>query len=140
MIFIQISLILLVMILNAGKKFPAHVIIDGNDLRIGNLYMLLDVKTNSICSDNFRGDEVRYCEFQVPYSVLPQIIKPDDLYSSQMMFGLYRWDILAPVQFEKDPKTAIQTPVVRGSRDLSIQDDITSVAFWDQTEPHVKFP
>ncbi len=125
------------MILNTSKKLPAHVIID---LRIGNLYMLSDAKTNSISPGHFRGDEVRYLEFQVPYSVLPQVIKPDDLYSSQMRFGLYRWDILDLVQFEKDPKTAIQTLVVGGSRCLSIQDDITSVAFWDQTEPDAKFP
>ncbi|MBE0676568.1 MAG: DUF2961 domain-containing protein, partial [Bacteroidales bacterium] len=87
-----------------------------------------------------KGDEVGYREFTTPYSGLPQVIKPDGLYRSQMRFGLYRWHILDPIRFEKDLKITIQALGWRGSRYLPLQDDIASVAFWYQTEPHAKYP
>ena len=87
-----------------------------------------------------KGDEVGYREFTTPYSGLPQVIRPDGLYKSQMRFGLYRWHILDPVRFEKDLRITIQALGWRGSRYLPLQDDISSVAFWYQTEPHEKFP
>lgn len=86
-----------------------------------------------------KGDEVGYRAFTTPYSGLPQIIKSDGLYRSQMRFGLYRWHILDPVRFEKDLRITIQALGWRGSRYLPLQDDISSVAFWYQTEPHDKF-
>lgn len=86
------------------------------------------------------GDEVGYREFTTPYSGLPQIIRPDGLYRSQMRFGLYRWHILDPVRFVRDLKITIQALGWRGTCYLPLQDDIASVAFWYQTEPHAKYP
>ena len=58
-----------------------------------------------------------------------------------MRFGLYRWHILDPVRFEKDLRITIQALGWRGSRGyLPLTDDIASVAFWYQLEPHAKFP
>ena len=58
-----------------------------------------------------------------------------------MRFGLYRWHIPDPVRFEKDLKITIQALGWRGDhRYLPLQDDISSVAFWYQTEPHSTFP
>jgi hypothetical protein len=46
-----------------------------------------------------------------------------------------------PIRFEKDLKVTIQTLGWQsGGRYLSLQDDVASVAFWYQTEPHKKFP
>jgi len=87
-----------------------------------------------------QGDEFGYREFTTPYSGLPQVIKSDGLYRSQMRFAMYRWHILDPVRFEKDLRITIQALGWRGGRYLPLQDDISSVAFWYQTEPHVKFP
>ncbi len=82
-----------------------------------------------------------YESFTTPYSGLAQVIRPDGLYVSQMRFGLYRWHIKDPVRFEKDLRVTIQALGWRdGGRYLPLQDDIASVAFWYQTEPHNPFP
>jgi hypothetical protein len=55
--------------------------------------------------------------------------------------GLYRWHILDPIRFDEDLKVTIQAlgwwP---NSRYQPLQDDISSVAYWYQVEPHAKFP
>jgi D-arabinan exo alpha-(1,3)/(1,5)-arabinofuranosidase (non-reducing end) len=95
-------------------------------------------------SYNFENKETRrYQEFTTPYSGLPQVIRPDGLYESQQRFGLYRWHIMDPIRFEKNLKVTIQALGWRGDRDrryLPLQDDIASVAYWYQTEPHAAFP
>jgi hypothetical protein len=83
----------------------------------------------------------QYQEFTTPYSGLAQVIRPDGLWVSQERFGLYRWHIQDPVRFEKDLKVTIQALGWReGGRYLPLQDDIASVAYWYQTEPHAPFP
>lgn len=83
----------------------------------------------------------QYQEFTTPYSGLPQVIKPDGVYNSQQRFGLYRWHIMDPVRFDNELKVTIQDLSWRsGGRYLPAQDDIASVAFWYQTEPHAAFP
>jgi hypothetical protein len=82
-----------------------------------------------------------YTEFTTPYTGLAQVIRPDGLYEAQTRFGLYRWHITDPIRFEKDLKVTIQALGWQsGGRYLQLQDDIASVAFWYQTEPHGKFP
>lgn len=82
-----------------------------------------------------------YQEFTTPYSGLAQVIRPDGLYDSQQRFGLYRWHIMDPIRFEQDLKVTIQALGWRsGGRYLPLQDDIASVAYWYQTEPHAPFP
>jgi hypothetical protein len=82
-----------------------------------------------------------YQEFTGPYSGLAQVIHPDGLYDSQQRFGLYRWHIMDPIRFEQDLKVTIQALGWRsGGRYLPLQDDISSTAFWYQTEPHAPFP
>ncbi len=83
----------------------------------------------------------QYREFTTPYAGLPQVIRPDGHYQVMQRFGLYRWHIMDPIRFEKDLKVTIQALGWRsGGRYLPLQDDIASVAFWYQTEPHAKFP
>jgi hypothetical protein len=83
----------------------------------------------------------QYQEYTTPYAGLAQVIRPDGLWQSQERFGLYRWHIPDPVRFEKDMKVTIQALGWRADgRYLPLQDDIASVAFWYQTEPHAPFP
>ena len=83
----------------------------------------------------------KYQEFSTPYTGLAQVLRPDGLYQSQQRFGLYRWHIADPIRFEKDLKITIQALGWQsGGRYLPLQDDIASVAFWYQTEPHKSFP
>jgi hypothetical protein len=82
-----------------------------------------------------------YREFTTPYAGLPQVIRPDGLYSSQTRFGLYRWHIMDPIRFEQDLRVTIQALGWRsGGRYLPMQDDIASVAYWYQTLPTAPFP
>jgi hypothetical protein len=88
----------------------------------------------------------QYQEFSTPYSGLSQVQRPDGLYKSQQRFSLYRWHIMDPVRFEKDLRVTIQAlgwmagRSGNDSRYLPLQDDIASVAFWYQREPHAPFP
>jgi D-arabinan exo alpha-(1,3)/(1,5)-arabinofuranosidase (non-reducing end) len=82
-----------------------------------------------------------YTPFTTPYSGLAQVIRPDGHYDSQTRFGLYRWHLTDPIRFDKNLKVTIQALGWQsGGRYLKLQDDIASVAFWYQTEPHQPFP
>ena len=53
---------------------------------------------------------------------------------------LYRFHILDPIRFDKDLKITMQAIGWRSEgRYLPLQDDISSVAYWYQSEPHIKF-
>ncbi len=55
--------------------------------------------------------------------------------------GLYRFHIMDPVRFGKDLKVTMQAIGWRSEgRYLPLQDDIASVAYWYQAEPHQPFP
>ncbi len=84
---------------------------------------------------------IQYHEFTTPYSGLPQVIRGDGHYQVQQRFGLYRWHIMDPIRFETNLKVTIQAlGWMSGGRYLPLQDDIASVAFWYQQEPHAPFP
>jgi len=86
-------------------------------------------------------DTHQYEEFTSPYSGLVQVLKPDGLYRSQPRFGLYRWHIPDPIRFTSDLRVTIQALGWRtGGTYLPLTDDISSVAFWYQMEPHATFP
>jgi hypothetical protein len=93
-------------------------------------------------SYNFENRETKkYQVFSTPYTGLAQVIPPDKVYEPGQRFGLYRWHIPDPVRFEQDLKVTIQALGWQsGGRYLLLQDDIASVAFWYQKEPHAKFP
>ena len=93
-------------------------------------------------SYNFENKVTKqYQEFTTAYAGVPHVVRPDGLYSANLRFSLYRWHIMDPVRFQKDFAVTMQGLGWRtGGRFLPAQDDIASVAFWYQTEPHVKFP
>jgi hypothetical protein len=93
-------------------------------------------------SYNFENQETKqYQVFSTPYTGLHQVIKPDGLYKSQQRFGMYRWHLRDPIRFESDLKVTIQALGWRtDGRYLPLQDDIASVAYWYQAEPHAPFP
>ncbi len=93
-------------------------------------------------SYNFENQTThQYEEFSGPYSGLAQVIRPDGLYQSQQRFGMYRWHIVDPVRFNTDLRVTIQALGWQsGGRYLPLRDDISSVAFWYQLEPHAPFP
>jgi len=59
----------------------------------------------------------------------------------QRRFGQYRWHITDPVRFEQDLRITIQSLGWQsGGRYLPLEDDLASVAYWYQVEPHNPFP
>jgi hypothetical protein len=95
-------------------------------------------------SYNFENRVTRqYQEFSTAYAGLHQVIKPDGVYASQQRFGMYRWHITDPVRFRKDLRVTIQALGWKANSQgeyLPLQDDIASVVYWYQSEPHAKFP
>jgi hypothetical protein len=88
--------------------------------------------------DGTRG----YVDYTTPYAGY-HVVEPDDnlLNRSQTRLGMYRWHITDPVRFEKDLKVTMQALGWRsGGRYLPLQDDISSVAYWYQAEPHKSYP
>ncbi len=84
--------------------------------------------------------KTQYKEYSTPYAGFFHY-PSDNMWVSQNRFGLYRWHITDPVRFEKDLRVTIQALGWRdGGRYLPLMDDISSVAYWYQVEPHQKFP
>ena len=82
-----------------------------------------------------------YKIFTTPYAGMPQVIKPEGPWDSKTRFGLYRWHITDPIRFEKDLKVTIQALGWNSAgRYRPLEDDISSVAYWYQQEPHATFP
>ena len=93
-------------------------------------------------SYNFENKATKqYQEFTTAYAGVPHVVRPDGLYNANTRFSLYRWHIMDPVRFQKDFAVTMQALGWRtGGRYLPAQDDIASVAFWYQSEPHTAFP
>ncbi len=57
------------------------------------------------------------------------------------MIGQYRWHVMDPVRFKEDLKITIQSLGWKsGGRYKHLDDDLSSVAYWYQNEPHQTFP
>ena len=93
-------------------------------------------------SYNFENRDTKlYQTFSTPYSGLAQVLPPDLIYLPGQRFGLYRWHIVDPIRFTNDLKVTIQALGWQSERRyLPLEDDIASVAYWYQTEPHAQFP
>ncbi|HWQ91357.1 MAG TPA: glycoside hydrolase family 172 protein [Clostridia bacterium] len=93
-------------------------------------------------SYNFENRETKkYQTFSTPYAGLAQVLPPDKIYEVGQQFGLYRWHIVDPIRFDKDLRVTIQALGWQsGGRYLPLEDDIASVCYWYQKEPHQKFP
>ncbi|MFA4943937.1 MAG: glycoside hydrolase family 172 protein [Lentisphaeria bacterium] len=93
-------------------------------------------------SYNFENKATKqYQEYTTAYAGVPHIVRPDGCYQANTRFSLYRWHIMDPVRFQQELAVTIQALGWRSAgRYLPAQDDISSVAFWYQAEPHAPFP
>ena len=53
---------------------------------------------------------------------------------------MYRWHIADPINFEKDLRVDLQALGWKNRKYKKMSDDISSVAYWYQAEPHAPFP
>jgi hypothetical protein len=85
---------------------------------------------------NFDIPGTGYSTYTTPYLGLPQVLRPDGLYSSQQRFGMYRWHLPDPIRFSTDLRVTVQALGWRsGGRYLPLHDDIASTALWYQRHP-----
>jgi hypothetical protein len=90
--------------------------------------------------ENF--DTHRYQTFCTPYAGLAQVLPPDRIYQAGQRFGMYRWHLTDPIRFDRDLRVTIQALGWQENphRYLPLEDDVSSVAYWYQVEPHAPFP
>lgn len=89
----------------------------------------------------FEGENGSYGAYSAPYLGFHQVIVPDGYLKSNTRFGMYRFHVMDPIRFEEDLRVTVQALGWRSEgRYLPLQDDIASVAYWYQTEPHGAFP
>lgn len=81
-----------------------------------------------------------YLPFSAPYLGFHQVSRQNGFSRVNQRFGMYRWHILDPIRFETDMKVTIQALGWRSEgRYLPLRDDIASVAYWYQAEPHAPY-
>ena len=88
---------------------------------------------------NFEDVPGEYHSYSNLYSGM-HVFLPGNIYHENTRFSLYRWHLSDPVRFTKDLRITMQDLGWRSEgRFLPRRDDIASVAFWYQAEPHGKF-
>lgn len=81
-----------------------------------------------------------YKNYSNPYSGF-YVINNGEFKKPKSRFDMYRWHMTDPIRFEKDLKITVQALGWDDyKRYLPLQEDISSVAFWYQKEPHNPFP
>ncbi len=86
------------------------------------------------------SDQDIYTSFTTPYAGFYSL-DPSKTGTHLSRVGQYRWHIMDPVRFESDLKITIQSLGWKSDRTyLPLEDDLSSVAYWYQTEPHNQFP
>lgn len=93
--------------------------------------------------NNGRTTENTYC---TPFLGYPYYSAHDEMVHNfyhnddcPPMRGFYRWHIMDPVYFEENLKVTIQQIGVWDGGLFERQDDVATVAYWYQTEPHNSF-
>jgi len=59
--------------------------------------------------------------------------------ATPVMRGLYRWHIPDPIYFDSDLRVTWQQIGTEEAGNFERQDDVASVAYWYQLEPHTPF-
>ena len=88
--------------------------------------------------DYFNGSFGFPASFSGPYT--GTTLASNDGATPPTFWSLYRWHLMDPIGFEQDLKVTIQALGWKGPHYTKLSDDISSVAYWYQTEPHAPFP
>lgn len=90
--------------------------------------------------------KMRECTYQTPFLGYPYYSATDETVThpchnddAPTMRGFYRWHLPDPVRFQKDMKVTLQQIGVSHRGLFERQDDVATVAYWYQTEPHQVF-
>ena len=140
------KLVILLTVAGSLVAAPIWAQVEGLNMGLGTLPIITDAKTRSISAENPNGEPgggARAWAFGDTYSTAflgyPFCRKePGEI----PKHSLYRWHIMDPIRFQKDLKVTIQAlghwlPIHKFQ---PLTDDIASVAYWYQKEPHAPFP
>jgi hypothetical protein len=92
------------------------------------------------------GVDPRPVTYSAPYFGYPYHATADQARQSPYarettpQHGMYRWHLLDPISFESDLRVTLQQIGHDGRRLFERSDDVSSVAYWYQDEPHGPFP
>lgn len=93
---------------------------------------------------NFEQPPGTYKTYSGPYLGFHQHVGGDGQTVAGRRFGMYRWHLPDPIRFQSDLRVTVQALGWKELRDNrryhSLRDDLASVAYWYQTEPHAPFP
>jgi len=146
-----------------ARTYPEHVILDGvrgQGHYVGTVlgwtqfsngwwgegeikfYMDGDTQFPTICGT---GTEDYFCgawgfgqTFTSPFTGYPLQVKAE---GQVPLHGLYRWHIMDPIRFSSDLKVTMQAlGWWLNGKFQPLADDISSVAYWYQSEPHAAYP
>lgn len=96
--------------------------------------------------DGLRGPTSEVLTFSSPFFGYPYRATRDTWagspYAGDAMpsHGLYRWHIPDPIYFDQDLRVTVQQIGHDGDQLFERSDDVSSVAYWYQREPHGPFP
>ena len=130
--------------LDGDKDFPTIAGTGEEDYFLGSYsYFKRDAKGGAV--------ETSYSSAYAGFlSTQPRVLD-DDYFrpDGDRRYGEYRWHVLDPVRFQRELKVTIQNLGWKGAAPgkmigdgtyLPLHDDLSSVAFWYQAEPHAPFP
>lgn len=78
--------------------------------------------------------------YSTPYLGYPFHDTGETTHGAPAKHGLYRWHIPDPIRFTEDLRVTVQQIGARDGKYVERSDDISSVAYWYQREPHTTFP
>ena len=105
-------------------------------------YLDGDQEFPTICGT---GTEDYFCGsygFPTPYSgpYAGTILPANENAEPPSYWSLYRWHMMDPVSFQQRPQGDHPGPRLERTLYKKLNDDIASVAYWYQDEPHAPFP
>jgi hypothetical protein len=82
-----------------------------------------------------------YQVYTTPFLGFHQHVGGDGQTQQGRRFGMYRWHVMDPIYFESELRITVQ-PLGSGPPGMFVplQDDVCSVAYWYQSDPHGAFP
>ncbi len=95
---------------------------------------------------SYEGGKMKETTYCTPFMGYPYYSAHDTIVTNEFhnddsppMRGFYRWHIMDPIRFEENLRVTIQQIGVNHRGLFERQDDVSTVAYWYQTEPHMKF-
>ena len=102
-----------------------------------------DAQFPTICGTGTEDYFLGSYGFPKPYSTMYSgtVLPSSENADPPNFWSLYRWHIQDPINFERDLRVTIQAlGWGKDGKYKKLSDDIASVAYWYQTEPHAPFP